>query len=237
MSVKSNVNSAGENDIPLERLGAIRPRATARRMASVSDMNLLGGWLCLDFANTLDGRESQADVEYLTGYADLIAWSLRVETLTAREADDLLAAAQRDPQAAQRAFAEALRLRDIIYAVFAAIARQRPVAQADLDALSVAVADALAHGRLCQADDHVAWRWPDDAATLERPLWPIAHSAAELLMAAALRWVRWCPGQNCGWLFIDATKNHSRRWCSMETCGNRAKARRHYHTRTGADAT
>ena len=64
-------------------------------------------------------------------------------------------------------------------------------------------------------------------------MWPIAHEAAELLTANELGRVRECPGPNCGWLFLDMSKNRSRRWCSMEVCGNAAKARRHYQRQKG----
>jgi len=48
-----------------------------------------------------------------------------------------------------------------------------------------------------------------------------------LTSSQRLNQVRQCRGDNCGWLFVDGSKNHSRRWCDMRDCGNRAKVRRH----------
>jgi predicted RNA-binding Zn ribbon-like protein len=78
-----------------------------------------------------------------------------------------------------------------------------------------------------------AWTWPDEEELdLARLLWPVARSAAELLTSPDRQLVRECLGDNCGWLFLDTSKNHRRTWCSMQGCGNRAKARRHYARRT-----
>ena len=71
--------------------------------------------------------------------------------------------------------------------------------------------------------------WPGFAEELESLIWPVAKSAADLLTSERLERVRECAGGTCGWLFIDASKNHSRRWCDMRDCGNAAKAKRHYH--------
>ena len=49
--------------------------------------------------------------------------------------------------------------------------------------------------------------------------------------------IKTCPGIDCGWMFIDETKNRRRRWCLMETCGNRAKAARHYQRISGRAGT
>jgi predicted RNA-binding Zn ribbon-like protein len=64
--------------------------------------------------------------------------------------------------------------------------------------------------------------------------WWVARSAAELLTSKELTSVRECAGYDCGRLFMDGTKNRSRRWCDMASCGNRAKGRRHYERRKAA---
>jgi predicted RNA-binding Zn ribbon-like protein len=61
---------------------------------------------------------------------------------------------------------------------------------------------------------------------LELPLWILARSAADLLTSEQHAYVRQCASEECTWLFIDRSKNHSRRWCDMGDCGNREKARR-----------
>jgi len=69
---------------------------------------------------------------------------------------------------------------------------------------------------------------------LERINWLIVRSAADLLTSDKLHDVRACSAEDCRWLFLDISKNHSRRWCDMETCGNQAKARRHYRRKKSA---
>ena len=81
---------------------------------------------------------------------------------------------------------------------------------------------------MAPSTDGLAWGWADELA-LDRPLWPIARDAAELLTdREALARVRLCAADDCDWLFVDLTKNHSRQWCDMKSCGNRAKARAYY---------
>lgn len=133
-------------------------------------------------------------------------------------------------------------------ALSAALARARVVA-VDADQAGCVVADpAPGHNGDHRPEDgdgrHVpgdaagrfAWSWADEPLDLEMPLWPIARSAAELLTSpAALPTLRLCASERCAWLFLDTSRNGSRRWCSMRTCGNRAKARRH-HARVRAAA-
>ncbi len=78
-----------------------------------------------------------------------------------------------------------------------------------------------------------AWTWADDPNALDRMLWPLVRSAAELLVTGDLSRVRVCGGERCGWLFVDTSKNRSRRWCDMQDCGNVAKVRR-FRTRQHA---
>jgi predicted RNA-binding Zn ribbon-like protein len=88
----------------------------------------------------------------------------------------------------------------------------------------------MQHARLIPgANGALAWDWEDEGGSADLMLWPIARSAADVLTSPReLARVRQCPGAGCGWVFLDETKNRSRRWCDMDVCGNRAKARRHY---------
>jgi predicted RNA-binding Zn ribbon-like protein len=99
----------------------------------------------------------------------------------------------------------------------------KPPARA-LDQLAALGATAISRGRLVERDGHVKWGW-DDAPELEAPLWPLVHSAVELVTDGPLDRVSQCG--RCRWLFLDTTKNHSRRWCSMEGCGTDAKMERY----------
>jgi predicted RNA-binding Zn ribbon-like protein len=193
---------------------------------SVFDLD--AGRLCLDFANTL----SPTSGEHLASYADLLAFARQANLLTPDQADRLQRLAEEQPNAAARALQAALRLRTAVRAVFFAVADARAASEADLQVLNDFVARALAHARLVprQTGDQTpsyGWEWAGE--DLDRPVWPITRSAVELLTnAAEVGLVRQCGGPTCEWLFLDASKNRSRQWCSMQSCGNRAKARRHY---------
>lgn len=195
---------------------------------SAGRLKLIGGELCLDFANTVDWHASDHPREFLTSYADLVAWGQHVGILTAQEAEGLLREASRRPAEAEAALARAIALREAIYRIFSAVVTGARPAASDLDILNAALREALAHMRIDPTPDGFAWAWAEAEAALARVLWPVARSAGELLTSAALGRVRRCADQDCGWLFLDRSRNRSRRWCDMKDCGNRAKARRHY---------
>ncbi|HLL62455.1 MAG TPA: CGNR zinc finger domain-containing protein, partial [Propionibacteriaceae bacterium] len=137
--------------------------------------------------------------------------------------------ADQDRAAAEAVFARALRLRQALYRVFSGIAAGAEAPATELDALNQAVGEAFAHTRLQREGDGYHWGWRTDPPALDRMLWPVVRSAVDLLTSGQLARVKECPGPDgCGWLFYDTSKNGSRRWCSMEGCGNRAKGRRHY---------
>jgi predicted RNA-binding Zn ribbon-like protein len=189
-----------------------------------------GEWLCLDFCNTADGDINQSWKENLTTYADLVAWSQQAGTLNDREATFLLHIAAQQPAQAESVLQEAVTLRFTIYHVFAAIAHEYPIEDEALEDLNTTLKSALAWLRVVPTEHGFDYAWDGTGDPLRRPLWPVVWSAAELLTSHdKLQLVRECGGPTCSWLFLDTSRNHRRRWCSMEGCGNRAKARRHYH--------
>ncbi len=200
------------------------------RPAQTPLFELSGGSLGLDFANTWEDR-GRPETDKLRSYPDLLAFACQTGILDAGEARALAAQAARRAAAAARALAAARRLRDAIYRVFSDRAAGRSAENGDLERLSAACAAAARRLRLEPAGEAFTWSWRDLEQSLDAPLGPIAHSAAELLTTGDLDRLRECHGSRCTWLFLDASRNRSRRWCSMDTCGNRAKARRHYHRR------
>ncbi len=186
-----------------------------------------GGHLCLDFANTLTDRETRPQ-EQLNGYRDLVAWGQQAGIVPPEEGQALLVAAGRRSTEAAGVLREARVLREAIYRVFAAIAAGDRPGEADLAVLNAALARALAHARIVRTAEGFVWGWAAEAEALDRPLWPVARSAAELLVSGELAAVRECASASCNWLFMDFSRNQSRRWCDMKSCGNREKARRHY---------
>ncbi|MGE5584001.1 MAG: CGNR zinc finger domain-containing protein [Bacillota bacterium] len=191
------------------------------------NLDLIGGRLCLDFANTVDWHASDHPREWLTNYPDLVAWSRHAGALTEAQAQDLARAAEHRSDEAASVLERAITLREAMYRIFSAIVARGEPKATDLAALNSALARALTHLRIAPAGESFAWEWTGEDE-LDRMLWPVVWSAAELLVSGDLERVRECPGDGCGWLFLDTSRNRTRKWCSMDSCGNRAKARRHY---------
>jgi len=191
-------------------------------------LKLLGGRLSLDFVNTADWHASDHPVEFLTSYSDLVAWSQRVGILTDHQAQRLRKKAARRPEHATAVLELAIALREAIYRIFSAISRGRPPQAADLATFNAELSGALAQSRIVSTAEGFAWDWAGAEDALDQMLWPVVHDAAGLLTSEELDRVGHCADDRCGWLFLDTSRNRSRRWCSMEDCGNRAKARRYY---------
>ena len=193
-----------------------------------------GNWLCLDFTHTLDGRYDAHPRELLNNYSNLVSWGQYVHILKDDEARSLHEEATSHPLEASTALERALVLREAIYRLFLAIAEDRSPQEADLATLNAELSEALSRTRIVPADHGFAWDWGGREVDLNSLLWQVARSAADLLTAGELDAVQACAAEDCRWLFVDTSKNRSRRWCDMKTCGNRSKARRHYERKKQA---
>jgi predicted RNA-binding Zn ribbon-like protein len=190
-----------------------------------------GGHLCLDFVNTLRHRLSDRPAELLATYADLVSWGRAAGVLEAGEVGSLMREASHRPREAQAVLERAVALREVIHRIFDATVGGQASRREDLAALNTALAEAMGDLRLVPEGARFGWGSMGDSPVLERPLWSVVRSAAGLLTSDELEDVRKCGAPDCAWLFVDRSKNRSRRWCDMRTCGNRAKARRHYRRR------
>jgi predicted RNA-binding Zn ribbon-like protein len=196
---------------------------------NAATVGLLGGELCLDFANTVEPRLGNHRSDYLANYEDLVRWARHAGSLSEEEAQRLLLEAEDKLSEATAAWERAVALRETVYRVFSAVARGDQPEASDLEALTAAHREALAQYSVVPTASGFGWdRVEGDE--LEAPLWPVALSATRLLTSGELVRVKECPAGagGCGWLFYDASKNKSRRWCSMSDCGSRAKMRRLY---------
>ena len=206
-----------------------RPAATAK---------LVGGRLCLDFVNTIAWRRAQtpagyagpgkpeARAEKLNDYDDLLAWGWHMGLLTEVEVKSLGREASRQAGEAESVLARAIALREAIYRICLSVIKKTAPRAADVEVLNRELAAARNHKRLIAGEDHFVWRWMDENKALDRLLWSIADSAADLLTEGDLTRLRECGGATCGWLFEDTSRNRSRHWCDMQDCGNLAKVRR-----------
>ncbi len=196
---------------------------------SERQLKLESGWLCLDFANTVEWHLSDHPIERLTSYADLVGWARSIGLLLDRTAQQLLRTANQHPAEAAGVLRRAVTAREAIYHIFSEVAYgHRPPAD-DLATLNEELSRSLAKSQLEWKDTAFGWNWSGDDADLDQMLWWILQSAVELLTSEHLKRIGVCADdRGCGWLFYDTSRNRTRQWCSMRGCGNRAKAKRHY---------
>ncbi len=190
----------------------------------------VAGELCLDFCNTVGGKRGAVTREYLHSYKDLASWAEQAGLMPMAAARGLASEATAHPVEGDEVLSRAVELREALYRMFVAFSQGKAPSKADLALLNSELARTLGRLRLAPIDGQhrFAWQWKNDAHALDAPLCPVARSAAELLTCEPrLHLVHRCEGDTCGWLFLDCSKNHSRRWCDMRDCGNRAKVRRH----------
>jgi len=203
---------------------------------------LLGN-VCLDFINTLDDRPSSEPKELLKNYYDLARFGEDAGILTAEQLDFFYERVHLMPDEAEEAMRRAINLREALHAIFSALMKKQPASQLAMDRLNANLHDAALHSRLVQPklvqakngqskmpqmEGRLEWRFDDLTSSFNAMLWPIARAAGDLLASPDLALVRACSSPTCQWLFLDTSKNHHRRWCSMKQCGNRAKVRRFY---------
>ena len=192
----------------------------------LENTELIGGAPCLDFVNSVADCIGPDPVEQLRSYPELLFWLGRCGLLADNESRRLLKQAKLCPDEAARVLKRALRFRDGARRVLTAVATGDTPAPADLDAVNRRVREAHAHLTIVPAGEgfHMMYGTPDD---LEQPLRQAARALVDFLVSDDLLRLRMCASDTCGWLFVDRSRNHLRRWCSMRDCGNLAKQRRH----------
>jgi predicted RNA-binding Zn ribbon-like protein len=195
---------------------------------NAGNLSLLGGRPCLDFVNSLDWRGTEQPVEFLHTYQDLVAWCRHVGTLSDQEAQRLLQKAQTLVREGSRILQDAIKLREIIYRIFVALADGRPAAKRDLEIFNQYFSETMKQSRIINTKEGYFWDTAGDKSKLDCILNPIIRSAADLMVSGERHRVKKCGDPACGWLFLDTSRNKSRRWCDMSDCGNRAKASRFY---------
>lgn len=193
---------------------------------SVSNIKRVGGSVALDFANSIDWRLSEAPHDWLAGYDDLLAWARATDCIKPAERTALVKLARQNAGRAAEAFAFAIELREAIDRLGRAVAQGSKPLAADIASLNAALKTCPPREQLIHARGQFAWVVPEpDLAT---PLRAVAWAAADLLAGPDRERIKVCAGEDCGWLFLDRSRNIARRWCSMADCGNRDKARRFY---------
>lgn len=202
--------------------------------------DLSGGHPALDLVNTLDHRfGDEAPVELLADYGALLRFAQQTELL--HRAQVRLLTKSVKPQAAAGALRSVRELREALAAAFYGTVERRPPPTADIRTLERQFLASERHRELHwqeaaarNGQPGMVWQWGRFEKEAELPVWILAERAAQLMLSDAMQRVRACGADTCRWLFLDTSKNHTRRWCNMKVCGNRMKARR-FQARRGAE--
>ncbi len=188
----------------------------------------VGGDPALDFNNTVSWNSEGLREERLRIFRDLVEWS--EEAGLTKHGRALRERAARHAASAARALARAKRLRATLHTILTALAVGRAPAREELEAFNAALRGTLARAQLVGRRKRLTWSFAD-AADVEAPLDRLLWSAAQLLGRGWSEPLRRCANPDCGWVFLDQSRKRNRRWCDMQVCGSRAKARRYYARR------
>ena len=206
---------------------------TALSLAADLPFKYVGGDASVDLVNTVDWTRGGLIDDRLTDYERLTRWAEGAGVLTMRQGAQLRSLAVAHPRLAERVHRDALELRWQLRQLFTASDRSEPLgAAAALDAFNRSLGEALARlelttqPRAADTGAPLRWSWRGSEDRLESVLWPVVRSAAELLVSDEASRIHECAGEDCGWMYVDRSRNGLRRWCQMETCGNREKSRR-----------
>lgn len=185
----------------------------------IEEITLDGGWLCLDFANTVSTRKPAKGDEYLQMWGDFVLWVRRLGVLPEAEFQVWEKMPPGDME-------EVRALREAIYELFDYHAKNGKIHPDHLETLNGFLHEVYMYTCIKVTDSGLQ-RGIFKKTYMEKPLWLIALSAESLLLSERLPRVKACD--NCGWLFLDTSKNGARRWCNMSTCGSQTKAKAWYH--------
>lgn len=207
-----------------------------------SPFRYVGGDSSTDFVNTAVWTGRGLLNDRLTGFGRLVDWAVGAGVVTAVDAARLRRAAAARPAEAEAVWRDARLLREIVQRLLAAVATDAPldliVARfntilRDVNSrLQLAVAGAADR----ESGRAARWTWEEADERLDAVLWPVTRSTAELLASEDARRIRICGGEDCGWMYVDRSRNGLRRWCEMDTCGTRAKTLRRARRRSSSAA-
>ena len=194
----------------------------------------IGGHVALDFTNTAEFRGSAEQKEFLGSYESILAWCWQAELIADDEAAQLSILGSQQRIKAEQVFQRTLALREAVYRLCVALIDDGTQPNGDLALLNRFLDQAQQHRQLASTGKSFSWVWTNAETDLSCILWVLALAAAELLTSEKLTRLRQCP--NCGWLFLDTSRNGKRRWCSMDFCGSQVKSRRQYERKKAASA-
>lgn len=197
------------------------------KIKNIESLPLDGGLLCLDFVNTVQNRKKIGSLEYLQNYNHFLEWCLKLDIATPAEIDVFRETAEHSPASAISAYHHIILARKVLYQLFSARAAGEHIDEKVLLRYNEFLSEALQHIGFTNTKEGLKQIWLNPENNIVAPLWKVFKSAYEILIAPEAKYVKECSA--CGWLFLDRSRTHTRRWCNPLECGSVDKATRYYH--------
>ncbi|MFD0766579.1 CGNR zinc finger domain-containing protein [Mucilaginibacter lutimaris] len=197
------------------------------KIRNIESLPLDGGLLCLDFTNTVQNRKKSGSLEYLENYTHFLEWCLKVKIATPDEISNFRQIAEHSPASAIGAYHHIILTRELLYKLFSAKAAGESIDEEVLARYNELLSEALRHIGFKNAVDGLEEVWMNPDNNIVAPLWKVLKSTYEILTSPEVKYVKECSA--CGWLFLDKSRTHTRRWCNPLECGSVDKATRYYH--------
>lgn len=194
---------------------------------TVETLPLDGGWLCLDFINTVGNRIVKPTRCYLPDNNEILKWAKRVNIFSSKEVSEIKGKNSEYPDMAEKDHKKVINMRETLYKMFSSIANDLSPSGSILKQFNKYLSETFDNLKVVVNKNRVVTEdWRKENTGMHQFQSMIIKSAYELLKSDLLRALKQCD--KCGWLFLDRSKNRSRRWCSMETCGSSDKSQRYY---------
>jgi predicted RNA-binding Zn ribbon-like protein len=197
------------------------------KVRNIANLPLDGGLLCLDFINTVQTRKKDVFYEYLQDYETFLQWCSKVNIISADELAEFEEIIKSLPQKAASAYKRIIEIRELLYKFFSAKSAGEAIDEPVLNEFNALLAEALQHMGFENSSRGLVATWLNPERDLTAPLWKVFKSAYDILVADGSKYVKECSA--CGWLFLDKSRTHTRRWCNPLECGSVDKATRYYH--------
>lgn len=198
-----------------------------QKQRSINALTMDGGWLSLDFVNTIADRNELHIFDYLSSYSHILDWSSLLNILTEAEIKSLRKLAIQKPKSAATKWIQALEVREMLFRLFQRILNGDNPNVKDQITFNKWLSKSLRHTKINFEARNILTSWNNLPTDFDQPIYRIIKSAYDLLISDKVDRIKECSA--CGWLFLDKSKNKCRKWCNMETCGSKEKSRSYYH--------
>ncbi|HNR41055.1 MAG TPA: CGNR zinc finger domain-containing protein [Bacteroidales bacterium] len=194
---------------------------------TIETLELDGGTLCLNFVNSVKNRFEKPVYEFIKTPDDWILWSHRTQICSELTKQRLSKYVSENKEKALKELKRIIEVREVLYGIFRNIALKKSPLTEDIRIFNSELSFSFGFLNIEIGDNlETIPIWNYKETDLLYSLLPIMKSAYELLTTDLKEHIKECP--NCGWLYLDKSKNNSRIWCNMKTCGNTMKSKKYY---------